>query len=131
MIGIDTNCLLRYSMRDDVRQHAAIEARIIEAVKANDEIFINNIVLSEFVWVLESNYNFSRTMVLNALSGLLEGQQFAFEKKETVQQALHDFRSSRAGFADCLLAARNMQAGCVTTLTFDRAAAKLENFEHV
>ena len=131
MIGIDANCLLRYSMRDHVRKHAAIEAQIIEAVEANDEIFINNIVLSKFVCVLESNYKFSRTMALNALSGLLEEQQFAFEKKEIVQQALYDFRSSRAGFADCLLAARNKQAGCMTTLTFDRAAAKWENFEHV
>jgi predicted nucleic-acid-binding protein len=128
MIGIDANCLLRYSMRDHVREHAAIEARIIKAVEANDEIFINNIVLSKFVCVLESNYKFSRIMALNALSGLLEEQQFAFEKKEIVQQALYDFRSSRAGFADCLLAARNKQAGCMTTLTFDRAAAKWENF---
>jgi predicted nucleic-acid-binding protein len=131
MIGIDTNCLLRYSIRDDIKQHAAIEARIIEAIENNNEIFINNIVLSEFVWVLESNYKFSRDMVLNALTGLLEGQQFAFEKKEVVQRALHDFKSSRAGFTDCLLAAKNKLAGCTTTLTFDRAAAKLENFEHV
>ncbi len=49
MMGIDTRCLLRYSMRDQVREHAAIEARIIKAVEANDEIFINNIVLSEFL----------------------------------------------------------------------------------
>jgi len=131
MMGIDTRCLLRYSMRDQVREHAAIEARIIKAVEANDEIFINSIVLSEFFWVQESNYKFSRAMVLNAISGLLEVQQFVFKKKEIVQKALHDFRSSRAGFADCLLAARNMQAGCMTTLIFDRAAAKLENFGHV
>ena len=55
MMGIDTHCLLRYSMRDQVKEHAAIEARVIKAVEANDEIFMNNIVLGEFVWVLESN----------------------------------------------------------------------------
>ncbi len=131
MIGIDTNCLLRYLIRDDIKQHAAIEARVIDTIENNDEIFINNIVLSEFVWVLESNYKYSREMLLNALTGLLEGQQFRFEKKEVVQNALHDFKSSRADFADCLIAARNKLAGCTTTLTFDRAAARLENFEHV
>ena len=83
MIGIDTNCLLRYLIRDDIKQHAAIEARIIDAIEGNNEIFINNIVLSEFVWVLESNYKFSREMLRNALNGLLEGQQFRFEKKES------------------------------------------------
>ena len=83
MMGIDTHCLLRYSMRDQVKEHAAIEARIFKAVEANDEIFINNIVLSAFFWVLESNYKFSQAMVLNAISGLLEVQHLGSKKSKS------------------------------------------------
>ncbi len=131
MIAVDTNCLLRYALRDDLKQHRAIEARIESAIEAGEEIMINDIVLAEFVWVLKSNYAFTREMLVGALNGLLEGQQFAFEKKEVVQSALNQFKSGSAGFADCLLGMKNARLGCTHTLTFDRHAAKLEVFEHV
>jgi predicted nucleic-acid-binding protein len=131
MIGIDTNCLLRYALRDDARQHRAVEARIEDAIDAGDNILINDIVLAEFVWVLGSNYGFGREMLAGAITGLLEGQQFAFEQKEIVMQALRDFERGKAGFADCLIGQKNRRHGCNATLTFDRAAAKLETFEHV
>ena len=97
-MGVNTHCLLRYSMRDQIGEHAAIEARIIKAVEVNDGIFINNIVLSEFVWVLESNYKFSQAMVLNAINGLLEVQQFVFEKKENRSAGASRFQVKSRGF---------------------------------
>lgn len=131
MIGIDTNCLLRYALRDDARQHRAIEARLTAALESGEDIFINDIVLVEFVWVLKSTFSFTREMLAAAVDGLLDGQQFVFEKRETIQAALDDFGAGRADFSDCLIGAKNKRAGCAATFTFDRDAAKLKGFEYV
>jgi predicted nucleic-acid-binding protein len=42
---------------------------------------------------------------------------------ETVWQALRLFEQSKADFADCLVERMAAAAGCVRTVTFDKAAA--------
>jgi predicted nucleic-acid-binding protein len=45
--------------------------------------------------------------------------------------ALRRYRSGAADFADCLLGVDNAGASCKFTVTFDRKAAKLEEFKLV
>ena len=131
MIGIDTNCLLRFSLRDDVAQHKAIETRIVRTARAGDDILISDVVLAEFIWVLKSQYAFTRSMQAEALRGLLDAQHFAFESKDCIQVALRAFESSKADFSDCLIGAKNRRLGCETTYSFDKAAQWLPTFSAV
>jgi predicted nucleic-acid-binding protein len=47
------------------------------------------------------------------------------ETPDIVWSALRSYQSGTAGFADCLIGLRNRQAGCETTVTFDKRAARM------
>ena len=60
MIGLDTNALLRYLLRDD----AAQAARAAREIERDERFLIDGIVLCELAWVLETGYGFSRAEFL-------------------------------------------------------------------
>ena len=124
MIGLDTNVLLRYFLRDDPAQAARAEREL-----ARDERFlIDGIVLCELVWVLEAGYGLSRAEIGTALETILATAQFEIDGKDLVRAALDDFRASAADFSDCLIGRRNRAAGAPHTATFDRSLKGLEGF---
>ncbi len=62
MIGLDTNVLIRYIVRDDQRQAAAATRLIESRCTPDDPGLINRIVLCELVWVLSRGYGYDRQM---------------------------------------------------------------------
>ena len=128
MIGIDTNLLVRYLTQDDPAQSKKASAVIEKALAGESGVFINHVVLCEVVWVLDRAYGFPRATLGNVLEKILQGKQFEIEDKPTAWQALNDFKSSRADYADCLIGTKNRKAGCTTTLTLDRATSALSTF---
>lgn len=80
MIGLDTNVLVRYVVHDEARQ-AALTTRLIEHPldAAAHPGFIGSIVLCEFVWVLESSYDYSREQIAETLQQLFEVDCFRLE----------------------------------------------------
>lgn len=128
MIGIDTNLLVRYLTQDDAAQSKQA-ARIIDAaIEADEDLYLNHIVVCELTWVLARAYGYAKDELLGVLEKILAAGQFAFEDKDSLWRALEAFRRSRADFADCLIGVKNSTAGCRTTVTLDRAAAGLGNF---
>ena len=51
------------------------------------------------------------------------------EDRNAVEEALAVADRSKAEFTDVLIAIRHRNAGCTTTVTFDKAAAKLPDME--
>jgi len=125
LIGLDTNILVRYLVRDDSAQAARADR---ELERPNARFLIDGIVLCELVWVLETGYGFSRPEIASVLERILATAQFEVEAKDVTVIALHDFRRSAADFADCLIGRRNRAAGVSETLTFDRGLARLAGF---
>ncbi|HJP99779.1 MAG TPA: type II toxin-antitoxin system VapC family toxin [Rhodanobacteraceae bacterium] len=126
MIGLDTNVLVRYIVRDDAHQAAAATRFLEGTLGAQHPGFIDNIVLCELFWVLESGYGYTRADITATLQRLLEVDRFRFEAPELAWQALDACRNG-ADFADALLARINEVAGCDYTATFDqRAATRIE-----
>jgi predicted nucleic-acid-binding protein len=124
VIGLDTNVLVRYLLRDDPVQAARAEREL----ERNERFLIDSIVLCELVWVLETGYGFSRTEIAAALERILATAQFEIESKDLALAALDDFRRSGADFSDCLIGRRNRAAGAPETVTFDRNLKGLEGF---
>jgi len=124
VIGLDTNVLVRYLLRDDPVQAARAEREL----ERNERFRIDSIVLCELVWVLETGYGFSRTEIAAALERILATAQFEIESKDLALAALDDFRRSAADFSDCLIGRRNRAAGVAETVTFDRNLKGLEGF---
>lgn len=117
MIGLDTNVLLRYLLRDD----AAQAARADRELERDERFLVDGIVLCEVAWVLEAGYGFRRAEIAAALERILATAQFEIEGKDLAFAALEDFKASAADFADCLIGRRNRAGGARETITFDRS----------
>ena len=127
--GLDTNVLVRYLTQDDKGQ-AEVAAKTIEGAAARGEkMLIQPIILCELVWVLESAYDFPKTDLLRALEGILRVAQFETVEKDTVWQALSDYRQGKGDFSDYYLGRANEKAGAAITLTFDNTLKGIPRFQ--
>jgi predicted nucleic-acid-binding protein len=70
-----------------------------------------------------------KPMVCNALDRVLILDSIVVEQHSIVSAAVQQYRSTRADFADCLIAASARAAGCNKTVTFDRIAARDTDME--
>lgn len=128
MIGVDTNVLVRYLVRDDQRQFEAARRLINREDGANEPTMISLVVLVEAEWVLRSRYDLNKADIAAAFSALLDTADLVFEDEPTLEHALYMWKVSRADFADCLINARHQRLGCRATATFDARALKMEGF---
>lgn len=124
MIALDANLLVRLLTNDEPRQAAKVESWLEGHATAKAPAYIDHVVLCELAWVLERAYGYAREQVGEAVSAVLEHDQFKVEAPAMVRQALVSHRTGPAGFSDCLLAARTQAAGCDTVLTFDKRASR-------
>jgi predicted nucleic-acid-binding protein len=128
MIGLDTNVLVRFLVRDDESQFERARRLIRREAAAGEPVLINLLVMLETEWVLRSRYDLSKAEILTAFSGLLESIELSFEDERSLEQALFLWKDSNVQFADCLICARNMVLSCPTTATFDAKALRLPGF---
>jgi len=125
VIGLDTNVLLRLLLDDDAAQGTRITKLFDAHVQAPGSAHIADVVLAEAMWTLGSAYQQPKAALVKALQALLGQPAYAFESRAAVEQALQAYTSSRAGFSDCLIVAKNTALGCTFTATFDRALRAL------
>jgi predicted nucleic-acid-binding protein len=128
MIGVDTNLVVRYLVRDDKAQFDRARAEIEAAANRDEPLMINAIVLCEVAWVLGSAYDYSRTEIADAIERILATAQFSIEWGDQARQALGDYRATKAGFADAFVGRINGSLGAAPTLTFDRELAPVSTF---
>ncbi|MDP1651489.1 MAG: type II toxin-antitoxin system VapC family toxin [Rhodocyclaceae bacterium] len=128
MLGIDTNVLVRFLVRDDETQFEKARRLIRREVVAGRRVFVSQLVLLETEWVLRSRYGLQKLEILAAVSGLLDANDVQFEDEPAIEEAIFVWKDRPVGFADCLIGARNKRLGCRATATFDVKAAKLPGF---
>jgi predicted nucleic-acid-binding protein len=121
MIGLDTNVLVRYLVKDDKKQAERAARFILNAAAEGESCFINTIVLCELVWVLESAYDYQRKEIAAVLEKILLTKQVEVESHDIVRQAVHEYRQGNGDFADYLIGRINYAQDCEHTVTFDRA----------
>jgi len=128
MLGIDTNVLVRFLVRDDEAQFEKARKLIKREVAAGRRVFVSQLVLLETEWVLRSRYALTKIEIIAAFSGLLDATDVQFEDEPAIEETLFVWKDSAAGFADCLIGARNRRLGCRATATFDAKASTLPGF---
>ena len=128
MLGIDTNVLVRFLVRDNETQFEKARRLIKREVGAEEDIFVSLLVLMEAEWVLRSRYGLQKTEIMEALSGLLDAAEVRFEDEPAIEETLFIWKDSAADFADCLIGTHNRRLGCRATATFDARAVKLTAF---
>ena len=127
MLGIDTNVLVRFLVRDEEAQFEKAR-KLIKREVAASSVLVNQLVLLETEWVLRSRYSLAKNLIIQAISGLLDASDVRFEDEPAVEEALFIWKDSAADFADCLIGAKNRRLGCRATATFDMKASKLPEF---
>jgi predicted nucleic-acid-binding protein len=123
VIGLDTNVLVRYIMRDDAKQVARADA-LIDGLTQQAPGFVSLVVVVEMVWVLESVYAHKSEDIASALQVLLAADTITVESPLAVAAAVRQYADGSVDFADALIACQNRVVGCERTMTFDKRAAK-------
>ena len=131
MTGLDTNVLVRYFAQDDpVQSRKATE--IVERRLTEDEPgFVSLVTMVETVWVLSRVYGLSDREIAAVVEGMLQSDTLVIQNEQEVFTAAAALRADRGAFADALVSALGAWAGCASTLTFDRKAARLDGFDLV
>lgn len=117
MTGLDTNVLLAWLFRGQA-----------PPILPDGPYRVSLVVLAELIWVLDRQFNRSRHELAGTVEFLLQTSHLHFDDETVVTRALKDYREGNVDFADFLLMRENEKAGCVTTLTLDKKAAKHSGF---
>jgi predicted nucleic-acid-binding protein len=123
MIGLDTNIVLRFLLKDDPVQTPQARA-LLRSLTPKQPGWIGIATILEIAWVLSKSKALSREFVAKAITDLLSLDSVTVENGDAVAWAAQNFRSTKADFADCLIAASARAAGCSKTVTFDQVAAR-------
>ena len=129
MIGLDTNVLVRYIVRDDPQQTAAATRLIESRCKSDDPGLVALLVLCELVWVLGRGYGYERVAIVGVLRRILSAGDLQVERSELAWQALNLYDQEKADFADYVIGFCNREMKGEVTYTFDRRAAGSDLFK--
>ena len=88
MIGLDTNILVRYIVRDNPAQTKATTRLIESRCTADDPGLVASIVLCEIVWVLDRAYGYDRNAISSVVRRLLTVEELR-AKSCTTEGELH------------------------------------------
>lgn len=124
MIGLDTNVLVRYLVRDDDDQAEAAR-ELLEGLTADNPGFICREVATEVVWVLERSYKFTREQIADVLLEMLATDSLVFETPEGMTQAVESYRLGGADFADQMILRAAIYNGATPLYTFDRKFSRM------
>lgn len=124
-IALDTNVLVRFLVRDDAEQCAAVVTLLDARERDGTPVHVPITVILETEWVLRSRYLRSRKDIVRAFGLLLAMPVLAIESEAALENALHLLRiNPSASFADCLHIACAQRLGA-TLATFDVRASQL------
>ena len=124
MIGIGTNVLLRFLLKDDARQAARASRFMRDEISAVQPGYVSLVTLLEIVWVLDSLYCFNAEQQMSVVEDLLAVESLEIAERAAVARAVTVSRDRRSDFQECLVAILGESAGCRATVTFDTRSAK-------
>jgi len=129
VIGLDTNVLVRYIAQDDPAQSRRATELIERQLGPDNPGFVSLIVLVETSWVLKRAYRLSDPILAAAIERILQIDALVVQSEQDVFIAMIALKEGKGSFADALIGAIDARAGCSSTATFDKEAAKLPGFE--
>jgi predicted nucleic-acid-binding protein len=129
MIGLDANILVRHLAQDDPVQSPKATQLIERQLSEENRGFISVVAMAETAWVLERAYGLADPDIAAAIERVLQADVLVVESEQEVFTAMIALKEGRGSFADALIGALGARAGCSRTLTFDRKALRLPDFE--
>jgi predicted nucleic-acid-binding protein len=128
VIGLDTNIVVRYLAQDDPVQSPKATQIFERRLTEGEPGFVSLVTMIETVWVLDKVYSLSSQEIAQAIERMLQADNLVVQNEQEVFTAMIVLKSGTGSFADGLVGALGKWAGCGSTLTFDKKAARLEGF---
>lgn len=127
----DTNIFIRY-LTNDPPDQAEQARRLFEEVSADDfELFINDLVAAEIVYVLESVYELEKDKIVEKLLAIAQLDNVVMENRAVILEALELYKEKNLDFTDAYTASHMKKASCTKICTFDNDFKKLDFIEMV
>lgn len=123
MIGLDTNIMVRYFVKDDPEQ-TRLAVKLVHGLSPAEPGWVGQATILELFWAVTRIYRVDKAGVIRILDTLLASRDIVVESDGAVREALQLYRTGKADFADCLIAVSARAAGCSRTMTFDQTAAR-------
>ncbi len=131
MLGLDTNVLVRYLAQDDPIQSWKATQIIEQQLTEEKPGFISLVTMVETVWLLDRVYGLSNRELAAAVERILQADTLLIQNEQEAFTAMVALKTGTGSFSDALIGALGTWAGCSTTLTFDKKAARLKQFKVV
>jgi len=131
MIGLDTNILVRYIAQDDAVQSPVATQIIEHRLTEEHPGYISLVTMAETVWVLDRSYGLSAAEIAAAVERILQTDVLFVQNEQEVFTAMVALKTGAGSFSDGLIGALGRRAGCAATLTFDKKARRLKEFQIV
>ena len=121
---LDTNVLLRFFLKDDLKHFKLAEKYLLKAREGRIKLIVIPEVVHEIEYVLRKVYGLKKDQMVGVLTTLLGTSYIKFENKEIVIKTLSLFSVKSVDFADAyLFAYANSKKAKV--LSFDQDFKKL------
>ncbi len=128
MTGLDTNIIVRYLAQDDPVQSPKATQIIEHRLTEHNPGFVSLVTMLETVWVLDRVYGLSPQKIAQAIERMLQADTLTIQNEQEVFTAMIALKTGQGSFADALIGSLGIWAGCTSTLTFDKKAARLKGF---
>ena len=128
MIGLDSNVLIRHIVQDDPIQSARASDLLERVLSAGNPGFVSIVTMVETMWVLERVYELEPLELAAVIEALLETESLLVENQHEVFLGMIALKKGEGAFADAVIAALGVRAGCRHTLTFDKKALRISGF---
>jgi predicted nucleic-acid-binding protein len=131
MRAVDTNVLVRFLVQDDEEQAQIVNALFADAETSKHPLFVSTLVVLEVIWVLKAVYDVPRDAILLSLNELLSMSALGFQDQSVIRAFVAAAHGNTFDLSDMLIGQVAVGAGCETTLTFDKKAAKSPHFKYM
>ena len=130
MISLDTNVILRYLLQDDPKQSRQANQIIDRQLSEQNPGFISLVSVLEIAWVLRSLLQRDPFQIASHIEHLLAADSLEVQNEQQVFEAAFAVKRGTGEFEDAVdSGALDAWAGCCRTLTFDRKAERLPDFQ--
>ncbi len=124
---LDTDVLVRHLTGDPPAQARAAG----ELLRASSDLILEDVVIAELVYVLESVYKVPRDRLAELVRAVVEFAAIRVEDPTVIHGALRHYVSARVDFADAYVAAAASASGVGTVASFDRDLDRIPSITRV
>lgn len=123
MMGVDTNVLVRFLVDDDEEQ-SRIAREFMSARSSESPVFLSSVALAETVWLLSKRFEYPKAIIIDMIRALLSADGLLIEHADDLDAWVNGDDEPRGDLSDHLIVWAGAMAGCRSTVTFDKRAAK-------